>query len=330
MSVPATLVFNAGVIKFDGRYLMAYRNDFGFRDEADFRQRHPEGAEFQSTIGLAESDDGVNWKVRHEHIMTPERVASSRLRFANKTAGEEIIRTYDPRLHLVDGVPHLTFACDTRHGLRGGIAVGEDLEQLEVLDLSLPDNRNMVLFPERIGGDVVRLERPMNMYRSAGGGRFSIWIGRSRDLRRWGDHDVLLGLEDVPWANDKLGPGAPPIRTKAGWLVLFHAVDVDERRGKNGWGDLWQKRYTAGAILLDLAEPASVIGICREPVLVPEAAYEVRGGYRNNVVFPTGAVLEPDGELKIYYGAADTHVCLATASVDELVEACLAGGVATP
>ena len=99
-------------------------------------------------------------------------------------------------------------------------------------------------------------------------------------------------------------------------------MDLDPARGKNGWEAAWKKRYTAGLMLLDLDHPQRVIGLCRAPLLVPEAPYETSGGIRNNVIFPGGMILEDTGEVKIYYGAADTVECLATADVEDLLRLC--------
>ncbi|HEX2979458.1 MAG TPA: hypothetical protein VHO48_04270 [Anaerolineaceae bacterium] len=145
----------------------------------------------------------------------------------------------------------------------------------------------------------------------------------SPDLRFWGDSHLLLRVEDVPFANEKIGPGAPPVRTPYGWLTIFHVVDHDPSRGKNGWEERWTKRYTAGVCLLDLDDPRKVIGMSPAPLMTPEEKYETEGGFRNNVIFPTGLILEDDGEVKIYYGAADTVICLATAQVDDLIRLCL-------
>ena len=126
----------------------------------------------------------------------------------------------------------------------------------------------------------------------------------------------------MPFANDKIGPAAPPVKTPYGWLTTFHAVDIDRTRGKNGWEDKWQKRYTAGIMLLDLDDPSKVIGKSEVPLIAPEAEYE-RNGFRNDVIFPGGMILEESGEVKIYYGAADTVECLATAQVEELIDLCI-------
>jgi len=294
---PSDLVFNAGVAKWEGRYVMVFRNDYGY-NRAD--------QSFQTNLGLATSEDGVRWEV------APEPVFDLR--------SEEIRRAYDPRLTVVDGRLYMCFAVDTRHGIRGGIAVTDDLERFEVLSMSAPDNRNMVLFPERVGGKYVRLERPFPMYMREKPS-FDVWLSDSPDLVHWGNAELVLGVEHVPFANDKIGPGAPPVRTPKGWLTTFHAVDLDPLRGKRGWEPRWQKRYTAGIMLLDLEDPRRVLGMSREPLLAPEAPYE-REGFRDEVIFPGGMILEDTGEVKIYYGAADTVECLATAHVDDLVALC--------
>jgi beta-1,4-mannooligosaccharide/beta-1,4-mannosyl-N-acetylglucosamine phosphorylase len=297
---PSTLVFNPGVTKYENRYVMAFRNDYGREGDTHF-----DG----TNVGLAWSDDGIDWQVAPEPCF--------------EMGDDEIRRAYDPRLIVIDGRCYMCFAVDTRHGVRGGIAVTDDFERFEVLSLSVPDNRNMVLFSERIGGMYVRLERPFPVYSRGGIERFDIWISDSPDLQYWGNSELLLAVEDVPYANTKLGPAAPPIMTDRGWLTTFHAVDTDPRRGKNGWEASWKKRYTAGIMLLDLEDPRRIAGLYREPFIAPEGRYEASGGFRNNVVFPCGMILEDDGEVKIYYGAADTVVCLATASVNDLIGLCL-------
>jgi beta-1,4-mannooligosaccharide/beta-1,4-mannosyl-N-acetylglucosamine phosphorylase len=297
---PASLVFNAGVTKFQGRYVMVFRNDVAAVDgEPRF---------METNLGLATSPDGLHWVVEPEPCF--------------RLQGEDIVRAYDPRLTVLDGRCYLCFAVDTHHGIRGGIAVTDDFTHYEVLSLSAPDNRNMVLFPERVGGRYLRLERPFPVYGRGGRDRFDIWFSDSPDLRYWGNTQLVLGVEHVPFANDKIGPGAPPVKTRRGWLCPFHAVDRDEQRGKNGWEADWKKRYSAGIMLLDSDQPWMVVGMSRLPLMAPEAPYEVSGGFRNQVIFPGGMVLEEDGEVKIYYGAADSVECLASAHVDDLVGLC--------
>ena len=295
----ATLVFNAGVAKHEGRYVMVFRNDYGTWGEPRF-----EG----TNMGLATSDDGVHWDVAPKPCF--------------ELHDDEIRRAYDPRITVLEGRAYLCFAVHTRHGVRGGIAVTDDFEHFDILSLSVPDNRNMVLVPERIGGKYVRLERPFPVYSRGGKERFDIWMSHSPDLKYWGNSQLVLAVEQVPFANTKLGPAAPPVKTPKGWLTTFHAVDTDPRRGKNGWEPTWKKRYSAGIMLLDLDDPAKVVGLCAEPLLAPEAPYETDEGFRTNVIFPGGMILEDTGEVKLYYGASDTVTCLATAHVDDLLKLC--------
>lgn len=298
----ATLVFNAGATKYNGKYVMIFRNDYG-AFHGTF-----EGV----NLGIAFSDDGIHWDVQKKPFFTMEELPDP-----------EIGRIYDPRITVIDGRCYLCFAMDTKHGIRGGIGYTEDFDKLHIISLSAPDNRNMVLFPEKINDRYVRLERPFPIYGRNRKDRFDIWMSQSPDLKFWGETSLLLGVEDVPFANDKVGPGAPPIKTEKGWLTLFHAVDINPERGKNGWEDRWTKRYTAGIMLLALEDPTKIIGMSKEPLIAPELPYETEyPGFRTQVIFPGGMILEDNGEVKIYYGASDTVECLATASLDDLLALC--------
>lgn len=160
----ANLIFNAGVIKLGEKYRMVFRNDYGY-----------ENGRFAGTnLGVAESDDGIHWTARPEPMVHAEDVRDG-----------EISRIYDPRLTKIDDDLFICFAVDTKHGIRGGIGrIIGDFEAIDTISLSTPDNRNMVLFPEKIDGMYVRLERPFTVY-SRGRDRFDIWISRSPDLKFW-------------------------------------------------------------------------------------------------------------------------------------------------
>jgi beta-1,4-mannooligosaccharide/beta-1,4-mannosyl-N-acetylglucosamine phosphorylase len=309
----ATLIFNAGVAKYQGRYVMVFRNDYGEWGNPVFQG---------TNLGLAFSDDGIRWQVEPQPIWDRERAAQAASHLLEgRDPQQEVLRAYDPRLTVIDGRIYMCFAMDTRHGLRGGIARTDDFSHFEVLSLSAPDNRNMVLFPEQVHGQYLRLERPMPVY-SRGKDRFDLWLSASPDLRLWNTPQLVIGVEDVPFANDKIGPGAPPIRTPFGWLALYHAVDIDASRGKNGWEPRWTKRYSIGIMLLDLEHPWRVIGHCSTPLMTPETRYEKEEGFRTDVLFPGGMILEDSGEVKIYYGGADTVECLATADLGDLLKLC--------
>lgn len=297
----SALVFNAGVIPFEDGYACVFRNDY-----CEPGTRNLIG----TNIGLAKSKDGLRFTVEPVPVFSLQ--------------DEELIRAYDPRLTVIDDEIYMCFAVDTKHGLRGAIAKTTDLHHFEILTMTLPDNRNMVLFPEKINGKYVRLERPMPVY-SRGKDRFDIWMSESPDMIYWGNSKLIAGVEDFPFANDKIGPGAPPVKTDKGWLVFTHAVDIDPTRGKNGWEDKWIKRYSAGVMLLDLKDPSKVLGISKVPLIAPEESYETEEGFRTNVVFPTAAIRLSDGTIRIYYGASDTVIALAEAKEKDLINLCLNG-----
>ena len=198
-----------------------------FRDDYDYV---PERGGFKHcVIGLAFSRDGIHWDVQKEPFLTVEDMDDP-----------DITRVYDPRLTVIDDRVYLCFAVDTNHGLRGGIAVTDDFQKIEVLSLTVPDNRNMVLFPEKVGGRYVRLERPFPVYSRGGRDRFDTWLSYSPDLRYWGDSKLVLPVEAVPYANDKTGPGAPPSRRKkAGspYSMRWISIPTEERTGGSRLGE---------------------------------------------------------------------------------------------
>ncbi len=113
------------------------------------------------------------------------------------------------------------------------------------------------------------------------------------------------------WESDKIGSSSNPIKTDEGWLMLYHGV--------RGFGRT--SIYKLGVVLLDLNEPWKVIGKSKEPILSPDKDYE-RIGDVNNVVFSNGWIVEDDGNIKIYYSGADTNICVAETSIDELISVC--------
>ncbi len=201
----------------------------------------------------------------------------------------------------------------SEYGVATSLASTTDFKSFERHGIIFcPDNKDVVLFPEKVDGQYVALHRP-TMQAS-----FSIpemWIARSPDLCHWGSHQRLLGAE-VVWATAKIGGGTPPIRTDRGWLTLFHGQAKPNAGEKVG-------AYAAAALLLDLAQPERVIGFSPQPVMVAEQEFE-RSGFLPNIVFPTGLVRHQD-HLLVYYGAADTATGVAQYSLQDL-----SGSVAAP
>ena len=305
-------VFNAGVCKWEGGYKMLFRTDSGPKEMPDSRL---------TRVGLASSKDGYKWTVDEEPVFDQEKMRIwLKGQYAARFGNEEIVRIYDPRITVIEGEVYLCFALDTKHGVRGGLARSSDFRNWTLLHISLPENRNMVLFPERVNGKLIRLDRPFPLYLRKNES-FDIWISESPDGELWGHHKLLLGAEEAHCGNAKIGPGAPPIKTDKGWLTTFHAVTHHPDRDLGTWARnrTWHKEYVAGLMLLDLEDPSKVIGITRQPLLQSEEPYEL-GGFRGSVIFPGGFILEDDNTVKMYYGGGDTVVALAEGKLDELLD----------
>lgn len=193
-----------------------------------------------------------------------------------------------------------------------GLAMTKDFRSFRRLGrLTSPvlDDRDVILFPEKVGGKFVMLHRPKDWVgASYGVSEPSIWIKFSDDLLAWEDKPSTLLLTGRPnsW-EEKIGGSTPPILTDEGWLVLYHGV-----------ADGGLAQYSVGALLLKADDPTVVLSRTPEPILEPELPYETQGFY-NGCVFPTGNVVV-DGTLYVYYGAADKHVGVATCKLDELLK----------
>jgi predicted GH43/DUF377 family glycosyl hydrolase len=210
----------------------------------------------------------------------------------------------DARVTFMDGTYYITYLARGQHGFRLGLATTSDFLKVERHGLiSEPDTKAGALFPERINGRYVRLERP-----TAGS---SIWISYSDDLVYWGDSRLLVSPRGGFWDWSRVGAGPPPVRIEEGWLLIYYGVK------KTSAGDL----FRLGAAILDGDDPAKVVGRSNIPVLSPREDYE-RIGDLMNIIFSTGAIVGSDGNVQIFYGGADSCVCLGTTTVAEIVETC--------
>jgi len=281
MPVECSAVFNAGAVRFQGKFLLLLRVE-------DFAR--------QVNFHVATSEDGVDFEINPEPIHYP-------LREIEKQHGTY---RFDMRITPLEGAYYVCHAVwITGLGCMIGMARTTDFVHFEPTPhLSVPHNRNAVLFPEKINGLYARLERPQD----SEGGR--IWVTYSPDLRYWGDAAPL----DVPinvWSWKKMGPGAMPIKTPDGWLAIYHATAKTAS----------SENYYLGVMLLDLKNPAKVLSASRKFLLQPQEIYECVGQVPN-VVFTCGAIETEGGALNVYYAGADTCVCLAQTSVSELVAFC--------
>lgn len=278
-------VHNAAVIKHDKKYIMVFRS-------------HKRNG--RSILGLAESNDGFDFSVHKEPFMVPSDVPAFK--------DYEHFGVEDPRITFLEGYHWITYSAYSKYGVRIGLAKTKDFTKVErVAFISNCDMRNCVIFPEKINGSYVRLDRPHTELIP-----YSIWISYSKDMVHWGNSKLLIQPQTYHWTSMKVGPGAPPIKTKKGWLNIFHGV----------YPTMDGSVYRTGIALHDLNDPSKLLGVSDEWILEPEDTWE-RVGYVHNVVFLSAAVPEDDGTVKLYWGGADTVMCAGEANIDELVELCL-------
>jgi len=214
----------------------------------------------------------------------------------------------DCRITPIEGSYYVTYvAIGLLTGVATALAKTDDFKTFKRLGIIFPQsNKDVVLFPEKINGRYYALHRPMPQHSFS---EANIQIASSPDLEHWGHTEFLMGTNKEPWSSAKVGAGAPPIKTKDGWLEIYHGVNTRESGGSAG-------TYSAGALLLDLNNPSRIITRTKHPILIPQMPYEING-YVGHVVFPEGIVRRGDSVI-IYSGCADTCVSAVEVSLNDI------------
>lgn len=258
-----------------------------------------------SHLTVARSANGVDgWVIDAEPLLAPEFEVES------EQWGLE-----DPRVVWVDELERWVITC-TAYGPAGPavyLATTADFTSVERHGIvRQAEDKNAALLPSRIDGRWILLHRPKTEF---GGARGEILLSRSPDLISWSaPEQVLQPRAGAWWDSLRIGLGPPPLRTEHGWLLVYHGVKDTIS------GDV----YRLGLALLDVDEPTRVLRRLPTWILAPLAPYE-RTGDVPNVVFPCGLIHDAaSGEIRLYYGAADSSICLATAQLNDLLEAVLA------
>jgi beta-1,4-mannooligosaccharide/beta-1,4-mannosyl-N-acetylglucosamine phosphorylase len=275
-------VFNAGVTVFNNQVLLLLRI---------------ENLKRETVFHVATSTDGIRFAVNEKPIDYP---------LSQLEAMGDRAHRFDMRITEIDGTYYVCHAVWLDPwGSCIAIARTDDFKHFEQVSMSVPANRNAVLFPEKIAGHYMRLERPQDI-----DGSGVMWVSQSPDLIHWGQA-YPVKLPSTNWSMRKTGAGCVPIKTSEGWLEIYHATCMTAST----------ENYHLGVCLLDLKEPWKVLAAPRQFILAAEEIYECVGQVPN-VVFTGGACEIKDGVLNIYYGGADTRMCLAQTTVDELVAFC--------
>jgi len=252
-----------------------------------------------SHLTVARSRDGIsNWVVDDTPLMAPD-----------SDRPEEAWGVEDPRLTRVDELDAwvISYTAFGPGGPAISLATTRDFRSVERLGVvRTPEDKNGALLPRRVDGDFVLFHRPVTVI----GARSDVWLSRSSDLRQWGSPEpVFTARSGGWWDSARIGMGPPPLETPEGWLVVYHGV----RQTVAG------SLYRVGLALLDLDRPTQVIRRCSEWVLGPNEDYELMGDVPG-VVFPCGLVHDADtDELRLYYGAADTCIAMASGSLTDVL-----------
>lgn len=277
-------VFNSALVPFQGGYAGVFRAD------------HRDG---KARLHAGFSPDGLRWEIEDAVIDWVDPLGSP---YPTDYA-------YDPRVVEIEGEYFVVWCTEFGGGPALGLGKTRDFRHFTRMEnASLPCNRNGVLFPRKVGGMYLMLSRPSDTGHTPFG---DVFLSESPDLVHWGRHRKVMSRGGGGWwQGTKIGAGAVPIETTAGWLLFYHGVVTT----CNGYV------YSMGAALLDLEEPSRVLSRSRDFLLTPERPYETVG-FVPNVVFPCATLQDAaTGRIAIYYGAADSHVAIAYCRIGELVD----------
>ena len=235
-----------------------------------------------SHLRVARSPDGVTFAVDP----TPAVRAATPL---------EEYGVEDPRVTEIEGAFHITYVSVSRLGITTSLLRTEDFRTFERRGpILLPDQKDAVLFPERVDGRYLAFTRPMP---ASFDHVLGIWLAESPDLLHWGAHRPVALPRPGRWDEMRIGASLVPIRVEEGWLELYHGADRTNR-------------YGMGALLLDAGDPSKVLARTPDPLLVPEVDYE-RHGFLHDVVFPSGHIVLDAERIRVYYGASDESLAAA-------------------
>jgi len=247
-------------------------------------------------IYLAHGTDGYKFEIEPEPFMT----ASGTEPFARY----ETFGIFDPRITKIDSTYYITYLAESEYGRRIGLARTNDFRWVDRMQfISEPDTKSACLFTRKFGDCYAMLERP-----SSG---VSIWLSFSYDLIHWGSSTVVLTPRGGYWDSHRVGAAGPPIEIEQGWLLIYYG-EKDTSAGP---------LIRIGAAILDKDDPSRVIGRSNIPILAPREKYE-RIGDVANIVFSCGSLLDDTGQIKLYYGASDSCICLGVTNLDEIVNIC--------
>ena len=261
-------------------------------DLADPRVISFDGADYLTTLShlrLVSSADGLHFTEEPAHPLLTGQGA------------HEAFGVEDCRVVRIGDRHYLTYTAVSSNGVAVGMRSTADWKTFTSHGLILPPhNKDCAIFGELVNGLHYALHRPSSPEL---GGNY-IWLAESPDLLHWGNHRCIARTRRGLWDSQRIGAGASPIRTSAGWLEIYHGADD-------------KSRYCLGALLLDLEQPWRVLARSERPIMEPLAPYE-QTGFFGNVVFTNGHRVDGD-RITLYYGASDSVICGAEFSISQIL-----------
>jgi len=315
-----SLAFNPGVIKYNGKVILIARvaceakKKEGFigvpyydgknisvmyfdlkdknYDYTDPRVIRKGSETFLTTLSYfvkCESDDGVNFKVSDTPFMI----------------GDNIYESYgieDPRIVKIGDTYYINYSGVSKYGIVTSLAKTNDFVNVTKLGpIFMPDNKDVVIFPDKINGYYYCLSRPESAYFKTP----NIWISKSEDLASFGHHELFMSIREDSFDSARIGASCVPFLTEYGYVLIYHGATIDNR-------------YTLGVALLDKNDPSKIIKRSKSAFMVPESKYET-DGFMKNVIFSCGCYYE-NGIIHLYYGASDESICYAKFSLKDLMD----------
>lgn len=261
-----------------------------------------------STVGIARSKDGIHFEDRKQLIKPKEEW--------------EKYGCEDPRITYFEGKYYIFYTALSEYpfapeGIKVAVAVSENLETVNERHLVTPFNsKAMALFPERVNGKVTVVfssdtdTPPAKMNIVFCNDVSDLWS--SEFWEKWQLENKEDSIDPRRTEHDHIEVGAPPVKTDKGWLLVYSHIQNYFNKPENS-----KIVFGVEAVMLDLEDPRKIIGRTKGPIIAPSEPYEL-SGYIKDVIFPSGAMIEKE-DLEIYYGAADTTVCVANVNLNDLV-----------
>ncbi len=316
-------VFNAGVARYEAQTLLLLRvaeapvqNVEGkvlvplydsVRGSVEIRELDNGNGEYDTRDPrVVRARDGQNYLTSISHMRVAKSPDGVRFEIEKKPfiKSEDCYTAFgaeDARIARIGEHYYISYSAASEYGIVVRLAKTRDFVTYEACgNIFHPDNKDVALFPEKIGGLYYGLHRPS----TSEYGRPNMWIASSPDLLHWGDHRLLAAVRPGSWDSGRIGASAVPFLTEKGWLEIYHGATRDNR-------------YCLGVMLLDREEPWKLLARSELTLMEPDQPYETQGFF-GNVVFSCGA-LEENGRVSIYYGAADESVCLAATTTEHLL-----------